>query len=295
MEALVICIVHMIPTTNIGRLGVKCSSVWFINPTNRSGRTSTKERFMQNFPPVSHTALITGVSRPLGLGFAVARQLAEKNYHVILAARDEAQADKLAEELRGEGLSASALRLDLADQSSIRNAAGRLASMIEHLDVLVNNASAMPDFRTRSAFDVDLDALHMAFEVKVFGCWGLIQALLPLLQRAPAARIVNVSSAAAQQIGQRGPGPLFSPAYSLANHTLNALTTTLAGVLADTPILINAVDPGPVASHPERGDDADDRSPSEAAKGVVWAATLDPQGPRGGLFFDGKPVSVPTP
>jgi NAD(P)-dependent dehydrogenase (short-subunit alcohol dehydrogenase family) len=94
----------------------------------------------------------------------------------------------------------------------------------------------------------------------VFGCWGLIQALLPLLRRAPAARIVNVSSAAAQQIGQRGPGPLFSPAYALANHTLNALTTTLAGVLADTPILVNAVDPGSVASHPERGDDADDRS-----------------------------------
>ena len=246
---------------------------------------------MPGISPVSHTALITGVSRPLGLGFAVARQLAERNYHVILAARNEAQADKLAEELRGAGLSATALRLDLADRASIHETADRLAGMIDHLDVLVNNASAMPDFRTRSAFDVDLDALHMAFEVKVFGCWGLIQALLPLLRRAPAARIVNVSSAAAQQIGQRGPGPLFSPAYSLANHTLNALTTTLAGVLTDTPILVNAVDPGSVASHPERGDDKDDRSPAEAAKGVVWAATLGSEGPTGGLFYDGEPVA----
>jgi NAD(P)-dependent dehydrogenase (short-subunit alcohol dehydrogenase family) len=225
------------------------------------------------------TALITGASRRLGLGFAVAQQLAERDYRVILTARDVRQAEELAAELRHAGLNTTAMRLDLADRASIHQIADRLTSSVDHLDVLVNNASAMPDFHTRSPLDVDLDALHAAFEVKVFGCWALIQA-----------RIVNVSSAAAQQIGQRGPGPLFSPAYSLASHTLNALTATLAGALADTPILINAVDPGPVASHPERGDTADDRSPSEAAKGVVWAATLDSDGPSGGFFFDGEPV-----
>jgi NAD(P)-dependent dehydrogenase (short-subunit alcohol dehydrogenase family) len=236
------------------------------------------------------TALITGASRRLGLGFAVAQQLAERDYRVILTARDVRQAEELAAELRHAGLNTTAMRLDLADRASIHQIADRLTSSVDHLDVLVNNASAMPDFHTRSPLDVDLDALHAAFEVKVFGCWALIQALLPLLRQAPAARIVNVSSAAAQQIGQRGPGPLFSPAYSLASHTLNALTATLAGALADTPSLINAVDPGPVASHPERGDTADDRSPSEAAKGVVWAATLDSDGPSGGFFFDGEPV-----
>lgn len=247
---------------------------------------------MQDLSPVSHTALITGVSRSLGLGFAVARQLAEKNYHVILAARNEGQAERLAAELRDAGHRATALRLDLADQSSIREAVDRLTSTFDHLDVLVNNASAMPDFRTRSALDVDLDALHLLFEVDVFGCWALIQALLRLLQKAPAARIVNVTSAAAQQIGKRHPGPLFSPVHSLAKHTLNALTATLATALVDTPILVNAVDPGPVASHPERGDDEDDRSPAEAAKGVVWAATLESDGPTGGLFFDGEPVAA---
>ncbi|TCL05080.1 SDR family NAD(P)-dependent oxidoreductase [Sodalis ligni] len=250
---------------------------------------------MQNLPPVSHTALITGVSRSLGLGFAVARQLAEQNYHVILAARDETQAERLAAKLREAGHNATALRLDLADRSSIYEAADRLSRMIDRLDVLVNNASPMPDFCTRSALEIDLDALHSAFEIIVFGCWGLIQSLLPLLRKAPAARIVNVSSAAARQIENRDSGPLFSPAYSLAKHTLNTLTATLATALADTPILINAVDPGPVASHPERGDDAYDRSPAEAAKGVVWAATLEDGGPSGGLFYDDKPITVGLP
>jgi NAD(P)-dependent dehydrogenase (short-subunit alcohol dehydrogenase family) len=236
------------------------------------------------------TALITGVSRPLGLGFAVARQLAEQGFHTILAARDLGEAEQRATELRQAGLSASAARLDLADRSSFDELAAHLTRTIDHLDVLVNNASTMPDFQTRSALDVDLDALQSAFQVTVFGCWGIIQALLPVLRRAPAARIVNITSQAALQIERRDAGPLFSPAYSLAKHTLNALTATLATALADTPILVNAVDPGSVATHPERGDDDNDRSPAEAARGIVWAATLDANGPTGGIFFDGKPV-----
>ena len=236
-------------------------------------------------------ALITGVSRRLGLGFAVARQLAELDYHVILTARDIRKAEELAVELRRASHTATALRLDLADRTSINEAAGELTKTFDHLDVLVNNASSFPDFRTRSALDVNLDALHEAFAVDVFGCWGLIQALLPLLRRAAAARIVNVSSIAAQQIGKVGTDVLFSPAHSLAKYTLNALTTTFATALADTSILVNAVDPGSMATHPERGDDDEDRSPADAAKGVVWAATLDNGGPTGGLFFDGKPVS----
>ena len=245
---------------------------------------------MQTLSHVSRTALITGASRSLGLGFAVAKQLAELNYHVILTARNKSQAEQLATQLREAGHQATALYLDLADRSSIHEAADHLTRTIGHLDVLVNNASTMPDFNTRSALEVDFDELHSAFEVDVFGCWCLTQALLPLLRRAPAARIVNVSSAGAQQIGNRVPRPVFSPAHALAKYTLNALTATLATALADTPILVNAVDPGSVSTHPERGDDADDRPPAEAAKGIVWAATLGADGLTGGVFHDGQPV-----
>jgi NAD(P)-dependent dehydrogenase (short-subunit alcohol dehydrogenase family) len=210
----------------------------------------------------SKHAVITGGSRRLGLGFAVARQLAEMDYHVVLTARDVRRAEELAAELRREGHAATALRLDLTDRTSFDEAAARLNGIMDHLDVLVNNASSMLDLHTRSALDIDLDALHLAFEVDAFGCWALIQVLLPLLRRALAARIVNVSSVAAQQIGKLDTCILFSPAHSLAKFTLNALTTTLAAALTGTPILVNAVDPGRVASHPERGVDDDDRTPA---------------------------------
>lgn len=143
----------------------------------------------------------------------------------------------------------------------------RLADVTDNLDVLVNNVSAMPDFRSCSMLDVDFESLHSIFEVNVSGSWALTQELLPLSKRAPAARIVNVTSTAAQQVAVPQPGPLFAPAYSFAKYTLNALTRTLAAALADTP--------GSVASHPERGDDEKDRSPAEPRRyrlgGDAWS------------------------
>ncbi|MFJ5266045.1 SDR family NAD(P)-dependent oxidoreductase [Streptomyces sp. NPDC088387] len=240
-------------------------------------------------PP--RTALVTGAGRAAGLGFAVARRLAELDHHVVLTARDPAAVEPLAERLRQEGHAATALRLDLSDRASIDEVADHLTRTFDQLDVLINNASAMPDFRTLSALDADMDTVRSAMDVSVIGPWALTQAVLPLLTAAPAARIVNVSSLAAQQIatGFDLGAPLRSPAYSMAKYTLNALTEVLARALADTPILVNAVDPGNTATHPER-DDPEDRPASESAEDITRAATLSPTGPTGQLFSREHPV-----
>ncbi|MDX3372523.1 SDR family NAD(P)-dependent oxidoreductase [Streptomyces sp. ME02-6987-2C] len=236
------------------------------------------------------TALITGVGRQTGLGFATARELAEQGFHVVLTARRLAAVEPLAAQLRGEGHKATALRLDLSDQAGMREVADRLAQDFGRLDALINNASTMPDFRILSALDADMDDVRAAMEVSVLGPWALTQALLPLLTTAPAARIVNVSSLSAQQIatGLELGAPLRSPAYSMAKYMLNALTTVLARALADTSILVNAVDPGNTATHPERGDDENDRPAAESARDIVRAATLGDGNPTGQLFTDGR-------
>ncbi|WP_028932374.1 SDR family NAD(P)-dependent oxidoreductase [Pseudonocardia spinosispora] len=242
------------------------------------------------------TALITGAGRPLGIGCATAGQLAEQGFHVILTARDEHRAQERAAELCRAGHTASALRLDLSDPAGIDDAAARVAGRTDRLDVLVNNASSWPDSHVLSPLDADLTETRTAFEVDVLGPWRLIQALLPLLRQAPAARIVNVSSEAALQIGvHRADGFLRAPGYSLAKYTMTVLTSLLAPALADTSILINSVDPGETASHPERGDEDTARPSAESARGVVWAATLPAGGPTGGLFKDGRPVASAAP
>jgi NAD(P)-dependent dehydrogenase (short-subunit alcohol dehydrogenase family) len=240
-------------------------------------------------------APITGTSRPIGIGFAVAEQLAVQGYHVALTAREAARAERLAKRLRADGHAASALRLDLTEPTTFDDAAAYVAQTFGHLDVLINNATHGPDFTVLSALDADLGAVRAALDVDLIGTWGLILAMLPLLKAAPAARIVNVSSKSAQQIatGLDLGAPLRAPAYSVAKYMLNVLTTTMARALEDTPILVNAVDPGDTATHPERGDDADDRPAAESARGIVWAATLDLDGPTGGLFYDRKAISQP--
>lgn len=242
--------------------------------------------------PVSNlkVALVTGASRALGLGVATARTLAGQGYHVVVTARNGAHAEAQAASLRREGHSAEGCRLDLTDPDDFARIAEHLRAGFGHLDVLVNNASCMPDSEIRSALDVDLAAVRTALDTNVVGVWALVKAMRPLLEAAPAARVVNLSSDAYLQIaaGAGFPGQVRAPAHAFSKHALNILTATLASAFRGTGLLVNAVDPGSMATHPERGDDEDDRPASESAKWVVWAATLPADGPTGGVFLDGQ-------
>jgi NAD(P)-dependent dehydrogenase (short-subunit alcohol dehydrogenase family) len=237
-------------------------------------------------PP--RTVLITGAAK--GLGREVARQLAAEGHHVLLAARRAADADAAAAEL-GERVDALGVDLDVTDPDAVAAATATLSAAPGGLDVLVNNAAGYVDW-TETASGADLDASRAVMEVNLYGSWRLTQALLPLLRRSPAPRIVNVSSGA----GSHG-DPAFgltarggaAASYGISKAALNALTSTLATELAATGVLVNAVCPGLTATYP--GAEAMGARPvEESATGVVWAATLPADGPTGGFFRDREPL-----
>ncbi len=226
-------------------------------------------------------ALVTGGNR--GIGMEVCRQLAQREFTVLLTARDGAKAETAAKELRDAGI-VKPLVLDVADEQSIKNAAAEVTARHGHLDVLINNAGINYD-TWETAANADIDGTVMeTITTNLLGPWRICQAFLPLLQKSQAARIVNVSSESGS-LANMGDGP---PAYQVTKAGLNALTRTLAGELRGARILVNAVCPGWVAT--DMGGAGAPRSVSEGASGIVWAAMLPDGGPSGGFFRDGKPL-----
>ncbi len=225
-------------------------------------------------------ALVTGANR--GLGFETCRQLAQLGLTVILSARDLAKGQTAAKILIGKGLDVIFYQLDVSDQINISRITHQIEQEFGQLDVLVNNAAILYD-TWQNAVDADLDVINRALITNLFGPWRLSQLCIPIMERNKYGRIVNVSSGAGS-LNYMGSG---TPAYSLSKVALNALTRILAAELRGTGILVNAIDPGWVAT--DLGGSGG-RPVENGAKGIVWAATLPDNGPSGGFFFDGKPA-----
>jgi NAD(P)-dependent dehydrogenase (short-subunit alcohol dehydrogenase family) len=215
------------------------------------------------------TALVTGANR--GLGLEVARQLAARGHEVLAAARDPGTVPSI------DGV--RAVRLDVTDQDTV----GALRRELTALDALVNNAAIHYD-TWESVLTADLDVVREALETNTLGAWRLAMAMAPLLRASGHGRLVNVTSGSGQIIDMRDG----APAYSLSKAALNALTLMLADALRRDRVLVNAVCPGWVAT--DMGGPGG-RPVSDGAAGIVWAATLPDDGPTGGFFRDGRPIS----
>jgi NAD(P)-dependent dehydrogenase (short-subunit alcohol dehydrogenase family) len=158
--------------------------------------------------------------------------------------------------------------------------------------VLINNAAAYVDW-SETATGSDLAETARVLQTNLFGSWQTTRAFLPPLRRSQHPRVVIVSSGAGShgdpQFGLTARGGA-AASYGISKAALNALVSTLAAELADTPVIVNAVCPGLTATWP--GAQAMGARPIEqGAASVAWAANLPDDGRRGGFFRDGHPLS----
>jgi len=228
-------------------------------------------------------ALITGANK--GIGLETARQLGARGMTVLAGARDEARGRQAEQALRGEGAEARFVPLDVTDATSVREAAGWIDREYGRLDILVNNAGIAVGGGRPS--ETDLDALREVYETNVLGVIAVTNAMLPLLRRAPAARIVNVSSEVGSITATTDPAsPLgqmpASLAYPSSKSALNMITAMYARELRDTAVKVNAANPGYTAT--DLNGHNGFRSVAEGAEASVYLATLDPDGPSGILW-----------
>jgi NAD(P)-dependent dehydrogenase (short-subunit alcohol dehydrogenase family) len=201
---------------------------------------------------------------------------------VLAGARDEARGLEAERALRDAGADARFVRLDVTDPKSAREAADWVDHQYGRLDILVNNAGIARAGGPPS--QTDLDAMREVYETNVFGVIIVTNAMLPLLRRAPAARIVNVSSEVGSITSMTDPAsPLAqmpaSLAYPSSKSALNMITALYAKELRDTPVKVNAANPGYTATDLNRHNGF--RSVAEGAEASVHLATLDTDDPSG--------------
>jgi len=227
-------------------------------------------------------ALITGANK--GIGLETARQLGARGVTVLTAARDEARGQQAERTLRDGGADARFVLLDVTDEKSVRQAADWIDKEYGRLDILINNAGIA---RGQLPSATDLDQMREVYETNVFGAVMVTNAMLPLLRRAPAARIVNVSSEVGSITSMTDPAsPLAQMpaglAYPSSKAALNMITAMYAKELRDTSIKVNAANPGYTKTDLNRNTGF--RSVTEGAEASVHLATLGPDGPSGTLW-----------
>jgi NAD(P)-dependent dehydrogenase (short-subunit alcohol dehydrogenase family) len=230
-------------------------------------------------------ALVTGANK--GIGYETARRLASLGITVLLGARDEQRGKEAAATLQAEGLDVQFLLLDVNDQATHKAAHGFIADKFGKLDILVNNAAIAIDMNQKPS-EVDMQTLRKTFDTNFFGLVAITQALLPLIRKSDAGRIVNVSSGLGSLTQHSDPTWAFYPvkllAYNTSKTALNAFTVTLAYELKDTPIKVNSADPGFTAT--DLNDHRGYKTVEQGAEVIIQLATLPADGATGGYFDD---------
>lgn len=192
--------------------------------------------------------LITGANT--GIGFATAEQLVKQGQHVILACRNPQKAQDAQNKLRSLNQGqVDLISLDLNSLELTRKAANEIADRYGSLDVLINNAGLFAKTKQLTA-----DGFEQQFGVNYLGHFLLTQKLLPVLQKAPKARIVHLASIA-HWAGSIKPNKFraegfYNPLFYYGQSKLANLlfSNALAEQMANSTITNNALHPGGVAS-----------------------------------------------
>ena len=180
-------------------------------------------------------ALVTGASR--GIGAASAEALARAGAHVVLVARDAAALEAVEERIHAAGGQATIAPLDMAEGDNIARLAAAIGERWQRLDVLLLNAATLGTLAPVATSD--LKEVTRLFTLNVIAQHAMIAAFEPLLRRAPAGKLIALTSSVA-----RSPRAYWGP-YAASKAALENLVTTFGEEMRSISTLRTAIiDPG---------------------------------------------------
>jgi NAD(P)-dependent dehydrogenase (short-subunit alcohol dehydrogenase family) len=186
---------------------------------------------------------ITGAGR--GLGRAMALAFAGAGAELVLTGRSPEPLEQLAATIREGGRAANVVSGSVTEPTDVEASIRRIRELHGRLDVLVNNAGISPYF-VRSE-RLGPEQMREVLETNLIGAFACTRAALPLLEAAPAASVVNVSSIH----GSRSHARML--AYAAAKGGMEMLTRTLAEEWAERGIRVNSLAPGYIETEMTEG------------------------------------------
>jgi NAD(P)-dependent dehydrogenase (short-subunit alcohol dehydrogenase family) len=238
-------------------------------------------------PLHGRVAIVTGASR--GIGAATARAFAAAGARVALAARDEAAIAGICAEILGAGGQAVAVATDVTLPASVEHLIERTLESFGRLDIAFNNAGQ--GHRPVPLAEVSIEDFDRTLDVNLRGIFLCLKFEIPAMLLAGGGAIVNMASSAGLS-GAPGIGP-----YMAAKHGVVGLTASAALDYADRNIRVNALAPGPIATHSEMTEALKDQigrgvplgrmgTPEEVAAAAVWLCS------EGASFITGTTLRV---
>lgn len=236
------------------------------------------------------TVLVTGSTD--GLGRAVAKRLAAAGAHVLVHGRSRERGEKLVQEIRAAGKGAATFyQADFASLAEVRALAQAILQDHDRIHVLVNNAGlgSGPNMNERA---VSADGHELRFAVNHLAGFLLTYRLLPALEKAAPARVVNVSSLGQQPIDfgdvmlERGYDG--GRAYRQSKLAQIMFTIDLAQELVGRKITVNALHPATFmdTTMVRLNNVKPVSTVDQGAEAVIKLAASDEVEGESGLFFD---------
>ncbi|MGE5263372.1 MAG: SDR family NAD(P)-dependent oxidoreductase, partial [Acidobacteriota bacterium] len=170
-----------------------------------------------------------------GIGEAIAVALAREGISVAVAARTEADVQRVASRIRDEGGKAIGVVCDVTEPVSIAAAIARVQSEFGNISILVNNAGASGSHKF---LDHDDALWYRMMDVNLNSVYYVTKAVVPMMVQAQWGRIINIASIASKVGGK------YIAAYTAAKHGVLGLTRALAVELNPYHITVNAICPG---------------------------------------------------